>query len=307
MTEKFIELKQDKDFGDIITVYFNFLKHNFKSFINIFINYNGYLILALLGISYMLVTGFMGLASTIGLNEAGGAETDYSYLVIGLILFLIVMILVAALNYSLATSYMIHYENEKTSNPNKTAIWQLVSKNLGNIVVFIVLIFLIYIGLAILNIVLAFIPVFGFIVSYIIGFAASAWIGISFMVMLNEKIGVTESLSEGWNLVIKNFWLCVGVNFILGLLLLLLIMVITFIPGFLVGIYSFLAVDSGVELSNSITSKIIFTLATAFFLILLALYQSISHFINGVLYYSLHERMYNDFTREKIEQIGRDD
>ncbi len=58
MFQKKIEFRQKLDVGDIVTYYFDFLKQNIKSFTNIFISYNGIFILAFLGISYLLVTGF---------------------------------------------------------------------------------------------------------------------------------------------------------------------------------------------------------------------------------------------------------
>ena len=123
--------------------------------------------------------------------------------------------------------------------------------------------------------------------------------------MLQNKKGVTDSLGEGWNLVTKNFWKSVGVNFVLGLLLGILMMIALIIPGVIIGIYTFHIVENNVDYSTSIVSTIIYTLGTCLFLIIAIYGQCLSQFVNGILYYALHEKTYNVNTRSKIEQIGK--
>ena len=61
MANNYIPLRINRDFGDIITAYFDFLKANLKKFTNIFISYNGIALIVLLLVSYLLVSGFIGL------------------------------------------------------------------------------------------------------------------------------------------------------------------------------------------------------------------------------------------------------
>lgn len=304
MNEKYIELKQRRDLGDMINVYFDFLKQNIKSFTNIFISYNGIFILILLGISYLLVTGFMGLIkSTSGIGVANEQEFAI-YLGIGGLLFFLVFIVIAALNYSLASIYMIKYERDSAVVKNRKDVWSLVTDNLGKIIVFILLLFLIYIIIMIIAVILAFIPIIGTLVQYVINFAVASWFGVSFMVMLYENKSPVDALSEGMDLVKNNFWKCVGVNFILGLLVGLLFFLLIVIPGVVIGLYTFHVVDTGVDVSDSAVAKIIYTFGLCILLVIMAYSQSLSQFINGILYFSLHEEKYNINTREKIDQIG---
>jgi len=94
MQDNYIELKQNRDLGEIITAYFDFFKQNLKSFTNIFISYNGIFILLILGISYLLVTGFLGLYdSTNGFGNTP-TESDSAFIFIGigfLLLFVLFM------------------------------------------------------------------------------------------------------------------------------------------------------------------------------------------------------------------------
>jgi len=60
--EKYIELRVDRDFGDIIQLpYFDFFKQNLKKFTNVFLSYNGIFLIGLLIVSYLLVSGVIGL------------------------------------------------------------------------------------------------------------------------------------------------------------------------------------------------------------------------------------------------------
>ncbi|RAJ15641.1 hypothetical protein [Arenibacter echinorum] len=309
--EKFIELRVNRDFGDIINAYFEFFKQNLKKFTNVFLSYNGIFLIGLLIVSYLLVSGMIGLftdnQNTV-INAVGSDSESYvMYLIFGGILFFIIFIMVAALNYSLSTSYMIKYEERKGLNFDKTDVWEEVKNNLGSIMVFILILIVLFFGLMIAAVVLTFIPLAGMLAQYVIQYFVMAWVGVSFFVLLKEKRSVTDALGEGWNLVTKNFWRAVGVNFILGFLIGLLFMVVIMIPGILIGIYTFHVVQNDVDLGASILPTIIYTLGTCLFLIIAVYSQCLSQFVNGLLYFSLHEKTYNLNSRSKIDQIGLQD
>lgn len=309
MPQNKIEFRQRLGVGDIVTFYFDFLKQNFKSFTNIFINYNGVFILGFLGISYLLVTGFIGLFSSNSLlNDSSSEITSMMYIGFGGFLFLILFMIVAALNFSLSSSYISLYVTQDitqdTIEIDKKELWQKVKSNSSNIIIFVLLLFVIYTGYFIASIVLAIIPIIGSIAQYILNFGLTSWIGVSFMVMIHEKQSVSNSFGEGWQLVTKNFWKCVGTNFITGLLTALLIILVLSIPGILIGFYTFHAVDTGVNMATSVVAKIIWIIALWLLLIVSSYSQALTQFINGILYFSLHEQMYNENTRSKIEEIG---
>ena len=305
MPQKKIELRQRLDVGDLVTVYFDFLKQNLKSFTNIFISYNGIFILSFLGISYLLVTGFMGMFGALnGGNDTSSEIESGLYLGFGVIIYFIIFIVVAALNYSLSSSYLSLYVSEESKEIEKKSVWDMVKRNFSNIIVFILLLIAIYVGFFIASVILAIIPIVGSIAQYILNFAITSWLGISFMVMLHEKQSVTNSFSEGWRLVIKNFWKCIGVNLIVGLLTAILLLLVLSIPGIIVGFYTFHAVENDVDLMTSPVAKIIWIVAFWIFLIVITYSQALTQFINGILYFSLHEQTYNEYTRSKIEQIG---
>ncbi|WP_086477234.1 Asp23/Gls24 family envelope stress response protein [Arenibacter amylolyticus] len=307
--QQFIELKINRDFGDIISLYFDFLKRNLKNFTNIFISYNGVFLIGLLVVSYLMVSGVLALIAN-EQNPLGGmitASEPWTYFIIGGVLFFIIFLVVAILNYSLSTSYMIHYEEQEGQNINKSSVWETVKRNMGNILAFILVMILAFFGYMLIAVILAIIPLVGMIAQYVVQYFFMAWVGVSFFAMLKEKRGVMEALGEGWNLVSKNFWRAVGVNFILGFLIGLLFLLVLMIPGTLVGIYTFHVVQNDVDLTTSLVPTIVYTLGTCLLLILMVYSQCLSQFVNGILYYSLHEKTYNLHTRNKIDQIGSPD
>ena len=309
MKDKYIELRINRDFGDILTVYFDFLKQNIKKFTNVFLSYNGIFLIGLLITSYLLVSGFVGMISTgtnsYFLNTAQTNEDTYwMYIIAGGILFFLIFLMVAGLNFSLSSSYMIKYDEHKGMGFDKTEVWNLTKEKLGSTLVFIILLIPIYLLFFIASIIFAFIPLLGMFAQYILQFFMTAWIGVSFFSMLSQNKGVTEAFGEGWNLVGKNFWRSVGVNFILGLLNGLLMFIVLIIPGILIGIYTFHVVENNVDIGGVITT-IVYTLGLCALLILMVYAQCLSQFINGILFYTLHEKTYNVNTRSKIEQIGQ--
>lgn len=312
MKDNYIPLQVNRDFGGLVTVYFDFFKQNIKNFTNVFISYNGVFIIGLLITSYLLVSGFLGMIAQESSSNsfAAGNEFEqdyYLYLGIGGFLFVIIFLGVAFLNYSLSTSYMIKYIETKDKNVDKKEVWHLAKSQFGNIFLFVLLLIPIYLVFLIVAIILAIIPLLGFIGQYIVQFFLTAWVGVSFFDMLQKKKGVTEALGEGWKLVTTNFWKSVGVNFILGILLGILLMIALIVPGIVIGIYTFHVVENNVDYSHSIVSTIVYTLGTCMVLIIAVYGQCLSQFVNGILYYALHEKAYNENTRAAIEQIGKND
>lgn len=307
MDKKFIDLRVTRDIGGMITAYFDFLKHNIKSFLNIFISYNGLFILAFLGISYLLATGFIGSISELdGITNSFNSKYEL-YLIIGGLGFVVIYLITSVLNYSLAASYMVHYVDGRGADVDKRSVWEKVRDNLGRIILFIVLMTLLYIGVMFAGIVVSFVPVLGMFAYYFIILGFTGWMGLSFMVMMDKDKEVTDALGTGWTLLTTHFWKVILSNLIISMLVGLLMIVVLMIPGILIGFYTFHAVDSGIDMSSSIISTALWTLALSILLVMYVLQQALVQFINGVIYYSVNEETYNEAARERINNIGRNE
>jgi hypothetical protein len=312
MKDNYIPLRVNRDFGEIISTYFDFFKQNIKNFTNVFISYNGVFLVGLLIASYLLVSGFIGMiAHEYNYENVSGdiglEQNYYYFLGIGGFLFFVIFICVAVLNYSLSSSYMIKYVENKSSDIDKKEVWEFAKSQFSKIILFVLLLIPIYIVIIIASFILAIIPILGIFVQYIFQFFISAWIGVSFFDMLEKKKGISDALGEGWRLVTANFWKSVGVNFILGLLLGILMMLALIVPAIIIGVYTFHVVENNVDYSHSIVTTVVYTLGTCFILIIAVYGQCLSQFVNGILYYALHEKTYNESTRASIAQIGQID
>ncbi|MGJ8667215.1 MAG: hypothetical protein ACSHW7_12670 [Patiriisocius sp.] len=307
LKKDFIELKQKRDIGDSISTFFDFFKQNAGAYINLYIRYNGLFIIGLLGVSYLMVTGFMGMIqSSVNYNVTGENPVDAGawYIGFGVLAFVIIFLITGLLNYSLAASYMIEYEDNKKIIIDKKQVWARLKKNLGKSVLFLVLLILIYLAVAVVGAFISFIPILGTIVYYVIILGWTSWMGLAFMSMLYENKDVSSALGEGWTMLFNFFWKNVLTNLVISILLGILLAVLLMIPGILIGIYVFHAAENDIDLINSSVAKVIWIIALTIFLFLISFNQSLSQFVNGVLYFSNHEETYNHHTREKIEQIG---
>jgi uncharacterized protein involved in cysteine biosynthesis len=308
MNKKIIELRQHRDFGLIISDYFEFFKYNFKNFMNIFVRYNGIFLLFFLGVSYMMVTGFMGLVRS---QSAGGYnasnETEFAlYFGGGLILFMLFFIIVALLNYSISSSFMVVYEKEKTTEIDTKKVWRLISSKLGNIIIFVLLLILLYLLTMIVGIIINLIPFVGIFAYYLLMFSLSAWSGMSFMAMLYEDKNAIEAFGEGFKLLSNNYWKCIGVNLVLWILIFVILIAVYMIPGILTGVYIFHAMDSQSGIAESNWASVMLTI-TFFIMMLASIFShALQQFGNGMLYFTLHEETYNLNIRSKIDQIGQD-
>jgi hypothetical protein len=109
VNDNYIELRTRSTFGDIINTYFSFLKYNFKSYTNLYLRYNAVSIVLTLMAAYMLVTGFMGLASRdfrFGMSNNVESET---YFFAGLAVFLLILFVTSLINYSFSSAYVAQY------------------------------------------------------------------------------------------------------------------------------------------------------------------------------------------------------
>ena len=201
--DKYIELKINRDFGSVINDYFEFIKRNIKTFTNVFLGYNGIFLIGLLISSYLLVSGFVGLfayGQNSYLSDVPSDDTYQTYLIIGGLLFALILFVVAILNYSISTSYMVLYDQKGSTNFGSKEVWARVKKKIGDIALFVFLIVIIYIGVAIVQLIFGIIPLLGTLAGYVVQFFIGAWVGVSFFVVLAEDKGVVEALGEGWNL-----------------------------------------------------------------------------------------------------------
>ena len=303
MEKPYLELRTRNTFGDIINNYFQFLKLNFKHYLNMYLRYNAISIVLTLISSYLLVTGFMGLASRdfrFGINTSIDSNV---YLIAGAFILVIILFITTILNYSFSSAYVNNYVTNE-GVVESVNIWSAIKKNLGTIVLFVLIGIAIYIGYLILSLVLVFIPLLGMFAQYAINFTLNALFGLSFMVIFNENKSAGEALLEGWSFTTSNFIRVVSYGLVIGVLNMMLIILVLSIPGFIIGLYSYFSIISDVDFITSTFATLVFTLGFSLFILTFIFSQALSQVAYGILFFNLHEERHNGYLRERIEQIG---
>ncbi|SCY14440.1 hypothetical protein SAMN05192588_1365 [Nonlabens sp. Hel1_33_55] len=304
----YIEPRLRRDFGGIVTAFFNFMKANIKGLINVFIGYNGIFFILFLISVYFMITGIVEyLILESSLYGVGGGDKDSASLMIGIALvFLILLIALATIfNYSISSSYLSLYETEKTNNLPKKQVWNKAKKAFWGVFVLglcaVVLYFIYFIG----QIVLAFIPIVGTIASVVIGLGFNAWISLSiFSYIHNENHNIFDAFGEAWQLLFSGFWKTIGVNFVLGFLVQICLLALQIGPAIIVGLITFHAIENSGDFTDSTFSHILIILIVTLFCIMIMFMQLISQVINGFLYFNLHEFKHNVYLRSRIDNIG---
>lgn len=303
MNKTYIELRLRSSFGDTINNYFLFLKYNFKTFVNLYLRYNAISIIFTLIASYLLVTGFMGLASRDFRFGMSSSIDSNLYLIAGGIILFLMLFITSLINYSFSSAYISEYAVNNGEIVSKS-VWEKIKSNVGNIIILLLIGIGIYLGYMIISLVLAFIPFLGALVQYGLSFAVSAFFGLSFMAIFANNKSASAAVGEAWDFTFSNFWNVILYGLVIGILNLMITALISTIPGFIIGVYLFFSIESDVDFYTSTLASIIFTLSFAMFILSFIFSQALSQLAYGVLYFNLYEKKYNVYLKGKIEQIG---
>ncbi|MCT4628264.1 hypothetical protein [Winogradskyella sp.] len=303
MNENYIELRTRSTFGDIINTYFLFLKHNFKSYTSLYLKYNAVSIILTLICSYLLVTGFMGLASRDFRFGMGSNVATESYFIAGAIILLLIVFVTSLINYSFSSSYIAEYVNNEGKIVSKN-IWKSIIDNIGSIIIFILIGGLMYIVYIVISMVVSFIPLLGMLIQYGLSFTMTAVFGLTFMSIFSTKKSFGEAISEGFNFTFSNFWRIVLYGLVIGILNMMITVLILSIPGFIIGIYAYFSIESSIDFTTNTFATLVFTFGFAAFLLSFIYTQALSQISYGILYYNLYELKHNVFLKKKIDQIG---
>ncbi len=303
----YIEPRLRRDFGGIVTAFFNFLKGNLKGLINVFVGYNGPFFILFLVSVYFMVTGLIEYFVIQNSTVLGGADATATSLTIGFsaILLLFFIALATIFNYAISSSYMSLYELEKKNNIPKAVVWQKAKSAFWGVFLLGCCAVVMYFIYFIVQIVLAFIPIVGTIVSVVIGLGFNAWISLAiFSYVHNNDKNIIEAFGESWQLLFSGFWKAIGVNFVLGFLVQISLFALQIGPAIIAGVIIFHAVDNSGDFSESTISHILIIAIVTLFCVLIMFLQMISQVINAFVYFNLHEFKHNVYLRGRIEKIG---
>ena len=142
------------------------------------------------------------------------------------------------------------------------------------------------------------------IIQYGLSFLVAAFFGLAFMSLFSKGNSIGEAIGEGWSFTFTKFMKVILFGLVVGILNLMITWVIISVPTFILGIYIYFSVESQVDIATSVFANVLFTFGFAIFILSFLFTQAITQIAYGALYYNLYEERYNEFLREKIEQIG---
>ncbi|WP_405377330.1 hypothetical protein [Nonlabens sp. Asnod3-A02] len=302
----YIEPRLRRDFGGVITAYFDFLKGDHKNLFKVFLAYNFIFIIILFVTNYIADSGLssvVALANGTYMDQAmdGSLETSYIASGIGIVINIIVILL----NASLAGVYLRLYERDREGNPNYKEVFHFAKKKLGGMFLIVLIGGIAVIPVMIVGVIAAIIPILGIFVMLLILIAYATWVGLSmFAFAYDEHMDAVAALGKGWEMLFSKFWKAVGVSFVTSILIYLASTLFQLLPVLIVAFYGYNSAEDNVELESNIFIKAV----EFFFYAINSILGSLTFFlimlVMGYLYFNLHETKYNVFLKNRIAKLG---
>ncbi|WP_309610117.1 hypothetical protein [Flavobacterium sp.] len=315
MFELFKQRNFSENISDTIAFFKTFGKHYFKNYFII----NGVLLMILMVLVYFISKVYMEFLTSItqGINPNPDYFGNYfteniGIFIGGFILFLFITILLSVINIAYPIIYLDFIEKRNDTSFTHTDIINEIKKNFGRIFLFILgLIFIVtpllliaFAISAVLCIVLIGIPIL-----FILIFATTSFIALSFQEYMVKKIGFFEALGVGYNLVKQNFWTTVGTTFVMAFLIQTIQGIITMVPYIIGMILIFTSSQNVAENDPSQamgTFSILFTVIMVASILLSYVFHNFQMITQGLIYYSLREENEENNSKSQIDLIGTD-
>jgi hypothetical protein len=305
------QLYKNRNFSDLISDTFSFLKiygkHYFKNYFII----NGSLLLVLMVLFYVIFKVYFDVLFSNMNNQDPSFLMNYfndnSGIVIGVFCLLgLLFIFMAMLNFAFPTIYFYLYEKNNGTNFTAKDCLNTIKGKMGKIAIFFLALLLLTftVGVLIFGLVFALFFIFiGIPLLIIIGPAIINVVNLSFYIYMNSEIGVFQAFSKGIEYLRQKFWPAIGSSLIIYIIIQVASYIFTMIP------YSF-AIFSLFSSENKNVEDF------SFFGIIMVIVMCIAFvgtmvlnnliFINsGLIYYSIKEDNENIYSRSTIDQIGQ--
>ncbi len=307
---KYLELRQQRDFGEVLNTTFEFITANFGNFFKVIFTIVGpFFILAttILGLfGYRLFNKFMGLQQRITYKYQNRSDGLMNYQDAILIFVSIFIIMAGFLVLYLAIyGYIKSYQEKKTGDISVAEVLVFVKKNtlrfIGSALVLLLLFSVI--GLLIFLIVLADTGGIGVLLIFFVAiaiFAIYIYQSLFFAILAFEPVNPFEAIMRGFRLISGNWWFTLGVAFVLGFLNTIINSVVQYGATAIMGVIGYNSYDS----APSWLVRIGFVSFGVLVGIMYIFISSISLIKDAVLYFSFVERKDSIGLMEKIQLLG---
>jgi hypothetical protein len=301
-----MKLLKRRQFGDVFSDTFEFIRENAKHFFINYLTINGIPILIFMLFYYYIMS--FSYAPNFAANASGVNPIANSFMsnpevsVLGIFFFIIVAIVMGLIQYSYTPVYFLLYKEHGASNFTAKDIFNAIfSKYLGKIILFLLASILVSIPAVIvfgIASVLLIVTIVGFIFPFIV---LNQWYIMTFTEYLSSDKGVFSAFGDMLSAVFVKFWNHAGALFVFTLMIFAIYYVIAIVLAMIAGVGM-----SGFLVNNDPTgfvsglSVIVMIVNQVFSIFVQALIQ----IANMLVYFSIKEETENISGLDEIDQIG---
>lgn len=308
------QLYKKRNFGELVSDTFEFLKlHGKNYFKNYFIINGPLLLLLVISLYFLTKVYFEGIFSTItiGDNNPNGLINhmfNNMWVFMGLgILLIITILLVSIVNYTYPVSYLKLVESRtETTTEN---ILKIMKLKLGRTIIFFLASIVIFIPLLIILGFLMFLLVFiiiGIPLLFIFIPTIMSWMILSYYDYISTENGYFQSLGNAFEIIKKKFWPIVGSTVIMYIIVQVVVGIITFIPYSIFLASMFTDIDASNTDQTFTTMSVVLSAVMVISIILNYTLQNLIFVNQGIIYYSVKEEEENNSIKSDIDLIGKD-
>lgn len=303
-----IEVRKSRGFGEQINVTFAFIRENYRKL--------GKCVLYICGPPSILAGMLIGsnvflFLNTLGDLESGGLSDSYSWMGLGFIVGTLVSLLATVLMTAVVNNYVFLYMERGYDGFEFEDVWEAAKGSIGKVFVtmfglglILGALYLLWIGLVMalgmfgVVLIILLVPLF-------IYFAVA--LNPLFTVRLYEDASIGESISRSMELVKGNWWLTLGVVWIVSMVASFAASILA-IPAYIVYMIAiFSAVERGGDLSGLSEYGVVITVFVTLYMVASYLVNSAPLLASTLQYFNLVEKHEGVGMIDRIEQLGRED
>jgi len=279
-----LNLKKYRDFGQLITDTFVFIKQEHKLLIKVILTYVG---------PFVLITAFAGAWMQTGLfnsmDLSNSTDPFGIFRDLGMKYFLYILATLVSSTMMMCTlySYMFLYTKQGKDGFLPEDVWEMVKEK-----------FFPVLGLLLL---VGFIVFFGIILCFLPGIYLAVVFSLVVVSSIFENLGAGKAMERSMFLIKEDFWFALGIGFVMSLIAGMLGMIFL-APS---SIMSMFLMINNIQGESSQTVTIIFLILTAIGTFCASILYGIPHITMSMFYLSQIEKKESPNLFDKIEQINK--
>lgn len=286
MSTQYVEIRKSRDFGEIISATFDFLRIHFKSISLSLLFYAGPFSF-IGGVGYGMMNGQMFDLDTL----TQGSVTSIINLVIFGSIFYVFLLLATMMSILIINTYIDLVEKSENHGPiSHTQLWSVAKERIGVTIVTAIVTFMM-IGIGVMFCIL---PGIWFLIP----------LSMIYIIRFQEPhLGLVDAIKRSFDIVKDNWWMTFGIYIVMAMIVGVLSQIFS-VPTLIMTMISGITMYSEPSNSYSIFMTILNVLFGIIYTVGTLLLSSITYVSMGFQYFSLLEKKDPSSLMKKIELIG---